>query len=277
MRNLFEFIRRYAAVFLFVILEIVCLLLITSSTAYKQWKGGTVIREMAGPVLRQRAKAASYFHLRKENEALLDFQHRLLQQVCNTDLSPADSSITDSLPEPLQSPLFDYKMANILENTTSLPDNYLILDKGYNDGIRQGLGVLSDQGVVGIVKNVSPHFCTVMSLLHSKFNLSVILKDGIVTGVLYWDGRNHRRAILRNVSSLDQIKVGDTLVTHHSLIFPPDYPVGTVSKIRKEVEDGFYTLEVRLSNHFDRMTQVWIVQNNYYDELQTLTDSTQHE
>ena len=82
-------------------------------------------------------------------------------------------------------------------------------------------------------------------------------------GVLYWDGRNHRRAILRNVSSLDQIKVGDTLVTHHSLIFPPDYPVGTVSKIRKEVEDGFYTLEVRLSNHFDRMTQVWIVQNNY--------------
>ena len=200
MRNLLEFIRHYAAVFLFVILEIICLLLITSSTAYKQWRGGTVVREIAGPVLRQRARAASYFHLRKENEALLDFQRRLLQQFCNTDLNASDSSLTDSLPEPLRTPLFDYRTANILENTTSLPDNYLILDKGYKEGVRPGLGVLSDQGVVGIVKNVSPHFCTVMSLLHSKFNLSVILKDGIVTGVLYWDGRNHRRAILRNVS-----------------------------------------------------------------------------
>ena len=277
MRNLLEFIRHYAAVFLFVILEIICLLLITSSTAYKQWRGGTVVREIAGPVLRQRARAASYFHLRKENEALLDFQRRLLQQFCNTDLNASDSSLTDSLPEPLRTPLFDYRTANILENTTSLPDNYLILDKGYKEGVRPGLGVLSDQGVVGIVKNVSPHFCTVMSLLHSKFNLSVILKDGIVTGVLYWDGRNHRRAILRNVSSLDQIKVGDTLVTHHSLIFPPNYPVGTVSKIRKEVEDGFYTLEVRLGTHFDRISQVWVVKNNFMDELNQLKDSTKYE
>jgi len=275
MKNLLEFIRRYSAVFLFVALEIICLLVISASTSYKQWKGGEIFREIAGPLLRQRAKAASYFHLRKENEALQEFQSNLLQHVYNRNLSGEDS--TDFFPDSLGRPLFEYKTAHILENTTSLPDNYMILDKGYNDGIRQGFGVLSDKGVVGIIMDVSPHFSSVMSLLHSKFNLSVILKDGIVTGVLYWDGRNHRKAILRNVSSLDQIKVGDTLVTHHSLIFPANYPVGTVSKIRKEVEDGFYTLEVRLSSHFDRMTDVWVILNNYNDEIQSLRDSTDHE
>ena len=274
MRNLFEFILRYAAVFLFVLLEIICLLLLSASTSYKQWKGGMVIQEMTGPILRQRAKAASYFHLQKENSALLEFQEGLLRKAYNIDM--ADTAVTHPK-DTLQKPLFDYISARIIDNTTSLPDNHLILDKGYNDGIRPGVGVLSDQGVVGIVKNVSPNFSTVMSLLHSKFNLSVILKDGIVTGVLYWDGRNHRRAILRNVSSLDQIKVGDTLVTHHSLIFPPNYPVGTVSKIRKEVEDGFYTLEVRLGTHFDRISQVWVVKNNFMDELNQLKDSIKYE
>ena len=274
MRNLLECILLYAAVFLFVLLEIICLLLLSASTSYKQWKGGMVIQEITGPILRQRAKAASYFHLQKENSALLEFQEGLLRKAYNIDM--ADTAVTHPK-DTLQKPLFDYISARIIDNTTSLPDNHLILDKGYNDGIRPGVGVLSDQGVVGIVKNVSPNFSTVMSLLHSKFNLSVILKDGIVTGVLYWDGRNHRRAILRNVSSLDQIKVGDTLVTHHSLIFPPNYPVGTVSKIRKEVEDGFYTLEVRLGTHFDRISQVWVVKNNFMDELNQLKDSTRYE
>ena len=199
MRNLFEFIRRYAAVFLFVILEIVCLLLITSSTAYKQWKGGTVIREMAGPVLRQRAKAASYFHLRKENEALLDFQRRLLQQVCNTDLNTSDSSVTDSLPEPLQAPLFDYKVANIHENTTSLPDNYLILDKGYEDGIQEKSGVITPSGVVGIVDAVSAHHAFAFSFQNNDISISARLRQEGGSGLLVWDGVSSGKALIKEI------------------------------------------------------------------------------
>lgn len=271
MKNLIEFLRRYAAVFLFVALEVVSIVLISSSSAYKQWNGSRVTREIFGPLLRQRANVASYLHLRKDNETMQEFQRELFRKAYNVDMDGQD--VVDVYLDSMNAPLFEYSVANVLENTTSLPDNYLILDKGSSDGIQPGLGVVSDQGVVGVVKDVSPNFCTVMSVLHSKFNLSVILKDGVVTGVLYWDGRSHRKAIVRNVSSLDQIKPGDTLLTHHSLIFPSSYPVGTVYKVRKEVEDGFYTLEVRLGNRFDRMRKVWIVRNNYYEELKTLRDS----
>lgn len=271
MKNLIEFLRRYAAVFLFVLLETVSIVLISSSSDYKQWNGGRTVREVFGPLLRQRAKVASYLHLRKDNEAMQEFQRELFRKAYNFDMDGHD--VVDTYLDSMNRPLFEYSVANVLENTTALPDNYLILDKGSSDGIQPGLGVVSDKGVVGVVKDVSPNFCTVMSVLHSKFNLSVILKDGIVTGVMYWDGRSHRRTIVRNVSSLDQIKPGDTLLTHHSLIFPPQYPVGTVYKVREEVEDGFYTLEVRLGNRFDRMRKVWIVRNNYYEELKTLRDS----
>ncbi len=272
MKNLVEFIRRYAAVFLFFLLEIISISLIISSTSYKQWKGGKVVREVTGPVLKQRAKASSYLHLRRENRNLMELERELFRQAYNTDIG--NRTVTEIYMDSLKQPLFEYTAAQVLENTTFLPDNYLILDKGAKDGVHSGMGILSDKGVVGIVKDVSPHFCTVMSLLHSRFSLSVILKDGVVTGVLYWDGKSHRKALIRNVSTLGQIKIGDTLVTHHSLIFPSHYPVGTVSKIHTEVEDGFYSLEIRLSNAFDRMNTVWIVRNNYQEEIQTLRDST---
>lgn len=271
MKNLIEFVRRYAAVFLFVLLEVVSMLLISSSSDFKQWSGNRTVREIFGPMLRQRARMVSYLHLRKDNEDMQEFQRELFRKAYNVNMDEQD--VVDTYLDSANASLFEYSVANVLENTTVFSDNYLILDKGSSDGIQPGLGVVSDKGIVGIVKDVSPNFCTVMSVLHSKFNLSVVLKDGIVTGVLYWDGRNHRRAIVRNVSSLDQIKPGDTLLTHHSLIYPSSYPVGTVYKVRKEVEDGFYTIEVRLGNRFDRMRKVWIVRNNYYEELKTLKDS----
>ena len=270
MKNLLEFIRRYAAIFLFIALEIISVTLVSFSTSYRQWKGSRITREITGPVLRMRSKASGYFHLRKENNELHAFQSRLLQIACNTDVG--DSCGIQDFTDSLNQPLFSYMEADIIDNTTFLSDNYIVLDKGSRDGILPGQGVLSERGVVGIVKDVSPHFCTVISLLHSKFNLSAIQKVGIVTGVICWDGKNHRKAIMRNVSSLDQIKVGDTLLTHHSLLFPPQYPIGTVYRIRNEVEDGFYTIEVRLSNPFDRMTRVWVVRNNFHEELQNLIE-----
>ncbi len=274
MKNLIEFVRRYAHVFLFVVLEIIALVSVVSSTDYKQWKWNAFSMEAAGPLMKQQSKVRMYLHLRKVNTDLQEANRFLLRQAYNLDASKRTQ--TDVYIDSLNEPVFEYTIANVLDNSTNLPDNYLILDKGSNDGIRPGLGVLCEQGVVGIVKDVSPHFSIVMSLLHSKFNLSVISGE-VVTGVLYWPGKDYRKASVRNVSSLDNVKVGDTLWTHHSLIFPSGYPVGRVSKVKTEVEDGFYALQVRLSAPYDRLVSVWVVKNNFYEELSNLKDSLNFE
>ncbi|MBO4403404.1 MAG: rod shape-determining protein MreC [Bacteroidales bacterium] len=271
MKNLVEFLRRYIHVFVFVALESIALYAVVSSTSYKQWRWNAWGKELCGPLLKRQAKIRSYMHLNRDNQILQEANRSLLHRIYNVDVG--EKTVKDYYLGSLHHPVFAYKIAHVIENTTNLPDNYLILDKGSNDSLRPGLGVLSEHGVVGIVKEVSPHFSVVMSLLHSKFNLSVILKGGVVTGVLYWDGHHHRQAVVRNVSSLDDVSVGDTLWTHHSLIFPPQYPIATVSEVSKEVEDGFYTLKVRLLTPFDRLSAVWVVENNFYDELKSLKDS----
>lgn len=271
MKNLIEFIRRYIHVFVFVVLEVIAFSAVLSSTAYKQWKWNAFTKEISGPFLKQQAKISSYFHLGRDNRILQESNRSLLHRAYNVDVG--SKTVTDVYLDSLRNPVFEYTIARVIDNSTNLPDNYLILDKGANQQIRKGAGVLSEQGVVGIVKEVSPHFCVVMSLLNSNFNLSVISKEGVVTGVLYWDGLNYRNAVVRNVSSLDDVKIGDTLWTHHSLIFPPQYPIATVSKVNKKVEDGFYTLNVKLLTRFDQLSTVWVVNNRFYDELKSLKDS----
>ena len=271
MKNLIEFIRRYIHVFVFVVLESIAISAVVSSTAYKQWRFNAFSKEISGPWMRRQAKIRSYLHLKRENQQLQEANRYLLHRIYNVD---ADSkTLTDVFLDSLRNPVFAYTMAHVIENSTNLPDNYLVLDKGSKDSLRPGLGVLSEQGVVGIVKDVSPHFSVVMSLLHSKFKLSVTMKGGVVTGVLYWDGRNYNNAMVGDVSSLDEVEVGDTLWTHHSLIFPSQYPVATVSAVNKEVEDGFYSLHVRLLTRFDQLTSVWVINNRFYDELKSLKDS----
>lgn len=272
MKNLLEFIRQYLYVILFIILEIISLSAVLSSTSYKQWKTNALSKEISGPLLKKRAKIASYLHLHKENQSLQDAHRELIKQAYNIDIS--GRSVTDIYIDSMKNPIFEYVIANVLENSTSMRNNFLILDKGSKDSIYPGLGVLSNTGIVGIVKDVSPNFCIVMSVLNSDFSLSVINKGGDVTGVLYWDGKDYRNGIMKDVSSLNEIKKGDTLYTHHSLTFPPHYPVGRVSKITDKIEDGFYTIETEFSTHFDRISNVWIIRNKFYNELKTLKDST---
>ena len=177
MKNLIDFIRRYIHVFLFVVLEVAAITAVVSSTAYKQWKWNAFSKEISGPLLKRQAKIRSYLHLNRENQKLQEANRALLHRTFNVEAG--GKMLTDIYLDSLRHPVFEYQIAHVIENTTNLPDNYLIIDRGGRQQVRKGAGVLSDQGVVGIVKEVSPNFSVVMSLLHSKFNLSVVMNgDG---------------------------------------------------------------------------------------------------
>ena len=66
--------------------------------------------------------------------------------------------------------------AEVINNSVHKPNNYITIDKGRNDGVKKGMGVISSSGVVGIVKETSRHFSTILSILHSKSKVSVELK-----------------------------------------------------------------------------------------------------
>ena len=71
---------------------------------------------------------------------------------------------------------YQHISATIINNSVAKSNNYLTLDKGRLDGIKKGMGVVSNRGVIGIIKETSKHFSTVLSILHSQSKISVSIK-----------------------------------------------------------------------------------------------------
>ena len=161
-----------------------------------------------------------------------------------------------------------------MANSTNKVENFLTLDKGYEDGIRQDQGVADHNGVVGIVSKVSAHYALVISLLNPNLRLSVSLKNEESYGSLWWDGNDPRYALLEDLPRTVQFEKGDTVVTtSYSSSFPAGVPVGMVEESFETDNNNFLTLRIRLFADFRSIQDVHVIDNLDAEEVNSLTSA----
>lgn len=155
----------------------------------------------------------------------------------------------------------EYKLipAMVISNSVGRLHNYLIIDKGEDDGIRPDMGVITATGIVGQVVAVSSHYSRIISLLDTDANFSVILKNDGTFGSMSWKGIDPDKTTVTDIPVHTQISEGDTLVSSgYSAYFPPGIPVGTISSF--SLNDGInYELEVDLFENFRSLKYVYVV------------------
>ena len=126
--------------------------------------------------------------------------------------------------------------------------------------------------MVGIVKDVSPNFCSVISLLHQDSRVNAKIKRTGFIGTVLWDGVDYRYAKLIDIPYHLNVRIGDTIVTSgYSTIFPEGVMIGTVAIVKPNKNDNFYNIAVKLFTDFNRIDYVYIVKNRFKSELDTLT------
>ena len=163
---------------------------------------------------------------------------------------------------------FNFIVAHVINNSISRPYNYLTIDKGSNDGLRAELGVVDQNGVVGIISVVGKRSSRVISLLNPDFRLSCKIKGSEHFGSLVWDGNDPTTALLEELPRHTIYKPGDTVVTSgYSAVFPPGLPVGLILDDDKDHNENFFTLKVKLFADFTALSNVQVVMNNYGEEL----------
>jgi rod shape-determining protein MreC len=124
------------------------------------------------------------------------------------------------------------------------------------------MGVCTKDGVVGIVRDVSEHFSTVMSVLNRNTVISTRLSKSNHFGELHWDGKSKDFAQLKSVEKYVPISVGDSLVTNsYSSIFPEGISIGTVNRFEREETENFYAIEVNLSVDFTKLHFVYVIKD----------------
>lgn len=272
MRKLLDFLIRKRHWFLFIVLEIVSLILVYRNSTYQRTIMLSSANVVTGYVSSLAGSVTAYLYLKEANRELLERNGRLELQVLELQ-DQLDNLLADTVtfagfvPDSAVTFPYDFLRAEVVNNSVSNPINYITVNKGSRDGVSPDMGVVSDRGVVGIVSTVSEHFSVVIPLLNPKFRLSCKVQGSNYFGSLAWNGRDTRYANLEELPRHVQFKTGDTIVTSgYSAIFPEGIIVGTVSAFEKQHDDNFYSLDVRLSTDFCRLTQVRIIQNFRQEE-----------
>ena len=162
--------------------------------------------------------------------------------------------------------------AEVIDNSTNQPNNYLTLNAGSEQGVSEGMGAISPSGIVGLVIKVSPHYSVVMSLLHQKTLVSAMFKKSGTFGTLAWgDKMDYRFAAFSQIPMSEKVKLGDTIVTSgFSNIFPKGIMVGTVNDFKPIPEQYFYSIQIKLSTDFKNLKYVHIVADLKKTEKETL-------
>jgi len=274
MRNLLDFLIKYNYWFLFILLEAVCMILLFRFNHYQQGVFFTSANVVTGKVYELSGGVTSYFHLKSTNEALLDRNLALEQQL--TQLEKALKQYhSDSLEivSIKNTPLSDYEIfkANVINNSLTYADNYITLDKGENDGIRPEMGVVDANGVVGIVYMTSAHYAVVISLLNSKSNISCKISGSDYFGYLKWEHSDSRYAYLKDLPRHAAFNLGDTVVTSgYSTVFPAGVMVGTVDDMSDSHDGLSYLLKVKLATDFGKVNTVRILSRSGQQEQHEL-------
>jgi rod shape-determining protein MreC len=125
---------------------------------------------------------------------------------------------------------------------TSRPSNFeqtVQINRGANEGIRAGNPVLSGDGVIGKVVQVSDTTATIRLLTDSAFRVGVVVGDTRDPALVRGEGPDNPMSIDLLYQSNDQeptVFVGDFVVTDGSAesLFPAGLPVGKVGRVKQQ-------------------------------------------
>ncbi len=218
-------------------------------------------------VYRQALKTNTY--LRKQNVLLLDELSRLrgvgqrneklremLQYSSNTDLSLYPVQI----------------VGKELNHVT----NSLTVDAGTEQQIKNGMPMVSAEGLVGKVILTADGYSQIMPFLSPVFRASAKLQRSNAYGIVSWDGKSINELQLNYVPQTVRVDSGEVVVTSgYSNQFPADIPIGKV--IYTEPQEGKETQKVFVEpfvNLFE-LAEGFIVKFEPDTTIQNLNDKYQ--
>ncbi len=272
MRNLFRFIYRHNFFFLFLLLEALAIALTASYQHYHQSFFFNSANILTGRVYTVADNLGSYLSLRQENKLLAEENTHLLNMVKDNFLITDQDEFVKE--DSLYRRRYHYMNARVINNSVNRRNNYFTLDKGRAQGIGPDMGVITTRGIAGLIVTASENFSVGMSLLHTDFQLSVMIKKDGNIGSLRWEGGNYRQAHMSYIPPHIELNRGDTVVTSgFSTIFPEGILIGTISDWEIRRGETFYTATVDLALDYNTLAEVYIVSNLLREEQQELEGS----
>ena len=260
MKNFFAFLSKFHKEFLAVALQALCLSFFFINNSFQRSVLISSSNQVVGEIYTQKASLTKYFNLIEqteqlaaENAVLRSKQKEAYYISIRRSFQVGDSTAMQQ---------YKYSTARAINATTNLQFNFITLSKGRNQGIDQDMGVISPEGLVGVVKNVSSNYATVLPIINKNFTASVEVKRTKNFGLLKWDGSNSRYARIEDIANHARIVKGDTVITRaSSAIYPTGIMVGIIDEIEQPEGSNYLDLKIRLAVDFSKISTVYVINN----------------
>jgi len=276
MRQIIYFIEKFRYFLLFIVLEIFAFTFIIQDYSYHQSKFVNSANFITGGVYNKVNSINEFFHLKTDNK-LLNEENAHLKNLLEKreNVYAIDSFTVIDTSQYFQK--YEYSVAKIINNNFAKRNNFLTLNKGSKHGLNLDLGVINSKGIIGVIKNVSSNYATVLSILNNNSKINVRLKNSNHFGTLIWNGKDYNITQIIDIPRQAVVKAGDTIITGgKSAIFPEGILVGVVKDFKYE-KNKYQQINILLFNDMSSIGQVQIVKNLQKNEQITLEQSVVNE
>ena len=209
---------------------------------------------------------SKYLNLELQNQLLLEENKNLKKILFNSETPTKSFDSINSIG-------FEVMTASVIKNSYSKTNNFITINKGSKHGIGIDNGVISSNGVVGIIDKTTTNYSRLISILNTNFLLNAKFKNSNYFGVLSWNGKDINKVQLKDVPKQAKIKIGDTIVTGgNSLIFPKGILIGYIQSFKLDNSENYLELEVNLSTDMTNIENLYIINNNNTTEINLLNE-----
>lgn len=272
MRNLFAFLRRFQVFLIFVIMQVFALYTYFTYLNFPRAQYLTSASQISGSLLSAKHEVTKHMNLSHNNEMLQRENIKLREQL-PMSFHRLDNGLV-KINDTLFKQEYTYIPALVINSTHTKANNYFTLNIGWAEGVKPKMGVFSDNGIVGIVHNVSEHFSVVKTVLTANINIDVMIEPIGLFGLLKWDGKNPRRGQITGISNDMKIKKWSKVVTRGgSGIFPRGMMVGRVEQLNTVEGKPLWDVQVKFSEDYRTLQRVYVIKHLLQDELKKLEAS----
>jgi len=274
MKNLWLFIVRYNAFFLFLLFFTYSIILVIRNNNYQQSSFINSSNVVVANFYTKFNSWQDYLNLAETNDLLVEENIALRQRLLYFESS--DSTKQEEMNFSFDDVQYEFIPADIINNSIKQKNNFITLNKGRKDGVEPNMGVITSNGVVGTILKVSEHFSTVTSLLNTATKISVSLDStSDAFGSLVWGNNiDPRFAMVKDIPNHIKAYVGQPLFTSgYSTKFPKGIRVGHILETDLTSGGSFKDMRVLLTTDFSSLTHVYIVKDKLAKEKTELESS----
>lgn len=153
----------------------------------------------------------------------------------------------------------EYIVADVIGRDISPFNRVVMINRGARDGLSEGMPVLTENGLVGRISQVSATASQVRLIIDPVSSVNARLLNSRADGAVQGQSGGLRMTFIDLNATVIE---GDTVITSGlGGNFPEGIIIGQVTSVRQLESELFKETEVRSLNNFDRLESVLVVTN----------------